>query len=108
MGGIFSSLFGLFQLSKCHASAVSLLHSFVIFHLSAEPGARCSSVGPGRFPVLADGHAELLALQMFAVLQLAAAEIPDYLVFQRAKVKSEQLQSLFFYKFNTFLEETPT
>lgn len=96
MGGIFSSLLGLFQLSKHHASALSPLLSSVIFHLSAEPGVRCGSVGPGHFPVLADGHAVLLALVMFAVLHLAAAEIPGYLVFQRAEVKSKRLECLIF------------
>jgi len=41
----------------------------------------------------------LLALVMFAVLHLAAAEIPDYLVLKRAEVKSEQLKCLFFFFF---------
>lgn len=38
----------------------------------------------------------LLALLIFAVLHLAAAEIPDYLFFKRAEVKSERLKCLTF------------
>lgn len=38
----------------------------------------------------------LLALLMFAVLHLAAAEIPDYLGLKRAEVKSEQFKCLAF------------
>lgn len=40
----------------------------------------------------------LLAWRMFAVLHLATAEIPNYLVCERAEVKSEQLKCFRFYK----------